>query len=52
MHRHWSLAVVVLAGAAVVAAGTDAESRTHDAGSSLVPRILARALPARETAAS
>ena len=46
MHRHRYLAAVVLAGVAVVAAVTDAESRTHDAGSSLVPRIVARALPA------
>jgi len=46
MHRHWYVAAVVLAGAAVVAAVTRAESRTHDAGSSLVPRIVARALPA------
>jgi len=34
--------VVVLAGAAV----PEAESRTHDAGGSLVPRIVARVLPA------
>ena len=45
--RHWSsIGVVVLAGAAMIASVTDAESRTHDAGSSLVPRIVARALPA------
>ncbi|MBI1726998.1 MAG: trypsin-like peptidase domain-containing protein [Candidatus Rokubacteria bacterium] len=45
--RHWSfIGVVVLAGAAMLASVTDAESRTHDAGSSLVPRIVARALPA------
>jgi S1-C subfamily serine protease len=30
----------------MLAGVTDAESRTHDAGSSLVPRIVARALPA------
>ena len=41
-----SLAVVVLAGAGMLASATDAESRTHDAGSSLVPRIVVRALPA------
>jgi len=46
MHRHWYLAAVALAGAAMLASGTDAESRTHDAGSALVPRIVARALPA------
>jgi serine protease Do len=45
--QHWSsIGVVVLAGAAMLAAVTGAESRTHDAGSSLVPRIVARALPA------
>jgi len=45
--QHWSsIGVVVLAGAAMLAGVTDAESRTHDAGSSLVPRIVARALPA------
>ena len=45
--QHWSsIGVVVLAGAAMLASGTVAESRTHDAGSSLVPRIVARALPA------
>jgi S1-C subfamily serine protease len=45
--QHWSsIGVVVLAGAAMLASVTDAASRTHDAGSSLVPRIVARALPA------
>jgi S1-C subfamily serine protease len=45
--QHWSsIGVVVLAGAAMLASVTDAESRTHDAGSMLVPRIVARALPA------
>ena len=44
---HWSsIGAVVLAGAAMLASVTDAESRTHEAGSSLVPRIVARALPA------
>jgi serine protease Do len=46
MQLRLSLAVVVLAGAGMLANATDAESRTHDAGSSLVPRIVARALPA------
>jgi serine protease Do len=41
-----SLVVVVLAGGAMLAGVTEAESRAHDAGSSLVPRIVARALPA------
>ena len=41
-----SLAVVVLAGAGMLAGATDAESRPPDAGTSLVPRIVARALPA------
>jgi S1-C subfamily serine protease len=46
MQLRMSLAVVVLAVVAMLASVTDAESRTHDAGSSLVPRIVARALPA------
>ncbi len=46
MQLRLSLAVVVLAGVGMLAGVTDAESRTHDAGSSLVPRIVARALPA------
>ena len=46
MQLRLSLAVVVLAGVGMFASTTDAESRTHDAGSSLVPRIVARALPA------
>jgi serine protease Do len=41
-----SLAVVVLAGAGMLAGATDVEARTHDAGRSLVPRIVAHALPA------
>jgi len=46
MQLRLSVAVVVLAGVGMLAGVTDAESRTHDAGSSLVPRIVARALPA------
>jgi hypothetical protein len=46
MQLRLSLAVVVLAVARMLAGVTDAESRTRDAGSSLVPRIVARALPA------
>jgi S1-C subfamily serine protease len=46
MQLRLSLAVVVLAGAGMLASVMDAESRSHDAGSSLVPRIVARALPA------
>ena len=46
MKLRLSLAVVVLAVAGTLAGVTDAESRTHEAGSSLVPRIVARALPA------
>ena len=46
MQLRLSLAIVILAGAGMLAGATDAESRTDDAGSSLVPRIVARALPA------
>ncbi|MDO8479079.1 MAG: trypsin-like peptidase domain-containing protein [Candidatus Rokubacteria bacterium] len=46
MQHRSSIGVVVLAGAAMLASVTGAESRSHDAGSSLVPRIVARALPA------
>jgi len=46
MQLRLSLAVVILTGAGMLAGAVDAESRTHDAGSSLVPRIVARALPA------
>jgi S1-C subfamily serine protease len=45
--QYWSsIGVVVLAGAAMLANVTGAESRSHEAGSSLVPRIVARAVPA------
>jgi S1-C subfamily serine protease len=40
------LAVAVLAVAGLLASATDAESGAYDAGSALVPRIVARALPA------
>jgi S1-C subfamily serine protease len=40
------LAAVVLVIAGILAGAPVSESRTHDAGSSLVPRIVARALPA------
>jgi S1-C subfamily serine protease len=46
MQHRSSIGVVVLAGAAMLASVTGAESRSHEAGSSLVPRIVARALPA------
>ncbi len=46
MQHRSSIGVVILAGAAMLASVTGAESRTHDPGSSLVPRIVARALPA------
>jgi len=46
MQLRLSLAVAVLVGVGLLPVVTDAEARTHDAGSSLVPRIVARALPA------
>ena len=46
MQPRLSLAAVVLAVAGMLAGATDAGSRTHNAGSPLVPRIVARALPA------
>jgi S1-C subfamily serine protease len=46
MQLRLSLAVAVLVGVGLLTLVTDVQSRTHDGGSSLVPRIVARALPA------
>ena len=46
MRLRLCLTLVVLASAGMLTGATVAESRTHDVGSSLVPRIVARALPA------
>ena len=46
MRLRLCLTLVVLVGVGLFASATDAESRTHDAGSSLVPRIVAHAVPA------
>jgi len=40
------LTLAVLVGVGMLTSAPDADSRTHDAGNSLVPRIVARALPA------
>ena len=46
MRLRLCLSLVVLACVGLLTSATVAESRSHDAGSSVVPRIVARALPA------